>query len=435
MLDQGLNPQWLAMEGSRLLDEKRHAGESVEIEEEESIVDLVDLLGDELAAEISEESAPAASSVEDLEVDDQPAVEEKPTGPPLFLVDDDQLTAQVVARQMRDLNLDVSVFTSSKDYLKALESAVANGAKPYLLIDLIMPKLDGSGISGGIEVVKIVREKYPDLVIMLMSDQVTSELEQKLVPLNLGALVLKPKKSHLGDDQGKQVLAEMAQLISQVIGTDDMPLASAQEVVRSAETGINFGAELLEEVNDAELQAKPTRIEPTPGIHLLGGMLQELNNPALGGGIILLVLRFASELMNRAVIFFVKADEIVGLGQFGLDLEKGNPDDMVRRIKVPTNVDSIFQRALQERTPKHTAFGEGEWDNYLVSQLGGERPNDIFVGPILSEGSVVAVIYGDNLPEHKPVGDTESLEIFLSQAGMAMERALLERRMKDGQAV
>jgi hypothetical protein len=39
------------------------------------------------------------------------------------------------------------------------------------------------------------------------------------------------------------------------------------------------------------------------------------------------------------------------------------------------------------------------------------------------------VLYGDNLPDEKPIGDTESLEIFLSQAGMAMEKALLERRI------
>jgi hypothetical protein len=163
-------------------------------------------------------------------------------------------------------------------------------------------------------------------------------------------------------------------------------------------------------------------------------MLQELNNPALGGGIILLVLRFASELMNRAVIFFVKGEEVVGLGQFGLDLS-GNADDLVRQIKVPAGVDSVFKKAIAEFTPKHTVFSDSEWDRYLVDQLGGQHPEEIFIGPIISEGNVVAIIYGDNLPEKKKVGDTESFEIFLSQAGMAMERALLERRLKGGQAV
>ena len=51
MFDQGLNPQWLAMEGSRILDEKRHRGEDVE-EQGESLVDL-----DALMAEVKGETA------------------------------------------------------------------------------------------------------------------------------------------------------------------------------------------------------------------------------------------------------------------------------------------------------------------------------------------------------------------------------------------
>ena len=43
MLEQGLNPQWLAMEGSRLLDEKRHRGESVEEGADEPVYDTEQL--------------------------------------------------------------------------------------------------------------------------------------------------------------------------------------------------------------------------------------------------------------------------------------------------------------------------------------------------------------------------------------------------------
>lgn len=433
MLDQGLNPQWLAMEGSRILDEKKHRGEPVDVEEEEPIVDLVELLGEELAQEISRDSEPTSL---DASREDEAAEDVKPdsstTGPPLFLVDDDQLTAQVIARQLREINLDVSVFVSPNEYLKAVQSAVAEGKDPILLIDLVMPKLDGSGISGGVEIARMAKEKFPDLSLLLMSDQITPELEAKLKPLKLSGLLLKPKKNQLSDDRGKQILADMMMQVGQLI---DPALIGAVSPEAAEELGINFGAELLKEVDDVELQAKPTRIEPTPGIHLLGGMLQELNNPALGGGIILLVLRFASELMNRAVIFFVKNEEIVGLGQFGLELEGGNADDLVRQIKVPADAESIFRQTLNDPTPRHSVVGESEWDNYLIKKLGGKRPKEIFLGPIISEGDVVAIIYGDNLPNQEPVGDTESLEIFLSQAGMAMERALLERRLKGGQAV
>ena len=71
------------------------------------------------------------------------------------------------------------------------------------------------------------------------------------------------------------------------------------------------------------------------------------------------------------------------------------------------------------------------WNRYLFGQLGGGAPTEVFVGPIVSEGKVVALLYGDNLPEKKPIGDTDSLEIFLSQAGLAMEKAILQRRLKE----
>jgi hypothetical protein len=73
---------------------------------------------------------------------------------------------------------------------------------------------------------------------------------------------------------------------------------------------------------------------------------------------------------------------------------------------------------------------DSQWCNYLKEHLGG-NPTEAFMGPIVSEGKVVAVLYGDNGYDPRPIGDTDSLEIFLSQAGIAMEKALLQRRLKE----
>jgi hypothetical protein len=158
-------------------------------------------------------------------------------------------------------------------------------------------------------------------------------------------------------------------------------------------------------------------------------MLQELNNPSLGGGIILLILRFASELMNRAVILLVKEEEIVGLGQFGIEINGESADVRVRNTRIPKDEDHVFSEALSSFAPYHMEPEKTEWNQYFFNQLGDKNPAEVFVGPLISEGRVVAVLYGDNYDEDKPIGDTESLEIFLSQAGLAMEKALLERRM------
>lgn len=202
---------------------------------------------------------------------------------------------------------------------------------------------------------------------------------------------------------------------------------------RAADSGtFNLGAELRLEFGEDNSEQGGDKAPATPGLHLLRGMLQELNNPALGGGIILLVLRFASELMNRAVIFLVKEDEIVGLGQFGIDaIASLSADERVRRMRVPRNAGSVFEQVLQSWSALKTVTGSGQWDRYLVEELGSGVATEIFLGPIISEGKVVAILYGDNVPDKRAIGDTESLEIFLSQAGLAMEKALLERRLRS----
>ena len=167
------------------------------------------------------------------------------------------------------------------------------------------------------------------------------------------------------------------------------------------------------------------------GISHLRGMLEELNNPQLGGGIILLVLRFAAEFFNRAVVFLVKKETIQGLGQFGLADGDGGADYRVRNLRIPRDEPSLLTPVLQTQFPLKGEVDDTGWNRYFLDQLGVNRPTEVFAGPIVSEGKVVAVLYGDNLPEHKPIGDTDSLEIFLSQAGIAMEKALLQRRLQD----
>ncbi|MFO7983053.1 MAG: DUF4388 domain-containing protein [Desulfuromonadales bacterium] len=295
MLDQGLNPQWLAMEGSRQLDEKIHRGDPLEDEEEEG---------------------------------------------PTFDIDD------LISR-----NADFSAPDRSQS-----------------------------------------------------EDHSPASTNDNEVSLNGGG-----PETNIRD-------------------IEDQPAAAPDIADGGAEAAFNLGAELRREFGEKDID--PARGVASPGLHLLRDMLVELQNPSLGGGIILLVLRFASELMNRAVIFAVKDKEIVGLGQFGIQVEGENADARIRRIRLSTEQDSVFKPLVQSMTPMRSALGEGPVDTYIAEQLGGDRPEEVFLGPVLSEGKVVAILYGDNLPEHTEIGNTESLEIFLSQAGLAMEKAILERRLR-----
>lgn len=419
MLDQGLNPQWLAMEGSRILDEKRHRGESLDPEPEPPAPGLEQLLTVPAEPATAGEGGPEPMTAP---AEGAPGTDCEGL---IYLVDDDRLTREVLADLLHQRGLTCRTFAGGRDLLAALEGAMAGGGTPALLVDLIMPRMDGSGILGGLELAEAIRRRYPQLVPLMMSDHTNAEAEQRARQLGIQEIFAKPKRGDLRQPRGEQLLETLGDALAERFGSGERG-----PVTPGGAGQFHLGEELFRELGVADAADARGGPENSPGLHLLRGMLQELNNPALGGGILLLVLRFASELMNRAVVFFVKGESIVGLGQFGIEGEGHNADARVRQIAVPAREDSLFRAALEQRAPLRAVPGDGAWDVYLREQLGGRKPAEVFLGPILNEGQVVAILYGDNLPGTGPIGDTEALEIFLSQAGLAMEKAILERRLQ-----
>jgi CheY-like chemotaxis protein len=416
MLDQGLNPQFLAMEGSRILDEKRHRGEPVDEfhpppEPEPENVDLAFDIPAEPTAEPQQET-PTPTPVT------QPVTGMRK----LVLVDDDAATRTSLIQLLSQAGYEVLPFEKSEDALIMIDSLFRADERPTLLVDLIMPRMDGTGILGGMELLELVHQNFSELPVLVMADYHNRDAERKVREMEFG-FVIKPRKAEIADPGVMDSFGPALVLELGKIETKEEPAPPQTDKV-------NIGDELRQEMGE-EFTASKTPIAPSTGIALLRGMLEELNDPALGGGIILLVLRFASEFMNRAVIFIVKRDEIAGLGQFGITDSDEVADAKVRKMRIPKGEESLFSQVVEQQIPVKIAPDEGKWSVYLREKLGGGNPKEIFIGPIVSEGKVVAILYGDNIPDQKPIGDTESLEIFLSQAGLAMEKALLQRRLKE----
>lgn len=167
---------------------------------------------------------------------------------------------------------------------------------------------------------------------------------------------------------------------------------------------------------------------------LLASMIAELSGPSSSSEITLLVLRFASEIMNRAVILLVRKDDVVGLGQFGLILPEGSPQERVRSIRIPSSESSVFREVIEKKTTYKSQLPQSKWHQYFVDQLGKEWPAEVFVAPLICEGRVIAILYGDNIPHKDKIGDTEGLEAFIKVTGFAFGKALLERKLQDTQS-
>jgi FixJ family two-component response regulator len=406
-LEQGLNPQFLAMEGSRILDERRHRGELPEDgqnADESSFLDTCDLAFDLMQEDEGEAFVPAQ-------------VEERI----VVLVDDDELVRERLSTLLGGCGFTVHDFSKTEDTLIKIDFLYRDGFRPTVLVDLIMPRMDGSGILGGLELIDLIHDNFPDLTVIVLADHHTNNAEQKVREKGYPFL-LKPRRAEILDEDIFHAFAENLK--------SELAVFSQEKQVEPVNETINLRDELLREFGE---EFKPISVSEShgPAVSLLRSMLEELNNPSLDGGILLLVLRYAAEFMNRAVVFTVREDGIRGLGQFGIVDPDGLADAHVRDLHIPLGSDPTFTRVITSRFPVKEAPERTEWSHYLFEQLGGGEPQEIFLGPLVSEGKVVALLYGDNLPENNTIADTDALEIFLAQAGLAMEKTLLQQRLKE----
>jgi hypothetical protein len=165
-------------------------------------------------------------------------------------------------------------------------------------------------------------------------------------------------------------------------------------------------------------------------LQLLNTMIDELSSPSSGGEVILLILRFASELLNRALVFLVKKEEVWGWGQCGIVLSGKSPDEEIRKIKIPLAEDSVFKNIFDQKNNFKGPFEKLKWHSEVIGHLGGEWPEEVFVGPIMNEGRVIAFLYGDNLPLARKIGEVEGLETFLKIAGYAFGKMMVEKKGK-----
>jgi CheY-like chemotaxis protein len=174
MLDQGLNPQFLAMEGTRIQDKIHHVAEAESAGGGRSD----DAAG--LAFNLADGSKP-------------PAAHPQLVKHQIVIVDDDGPTLRAVAEGLTKSGFIVHAMTSSEDTLVKVDSLRRDGERPAVLIDMIMPKTDGSGVLGGIELLELLHNNFKELQLIVMSDYHHAESEKKI--RELGALfVIKPRR-------------------------------------------------------------------------------------------------------------------------------------------------------------------------------------------------------------------------------------------------
>jgi hypothetical protein len=203
---------------------------------------------------------------------------------------------------------------------------------------------------------------------------------------------------------------------------------SGQEsFIPSEEFSVAEGEETAEETGWEEDWETPA--VQRKDIMALKSLTQELRFPNSASEITLLILRFASDIFHRGVLFMIGKREMVGLGQFGLSIERA--DEKVRATVLHVDNSPFFKKIITEQMTYKGILEKDEITAKLVEALGGIWPKETVIFPIIAEGKVVAFLYCDNAASGETVSETEGLEIFINHAGLALEKSLLQRRIND----
>lgn len=181
--------------------------------------------------------------------------------------------------------------------------------------------------------------------------------------------------------------------------------------------------------------------DPAPGDgHTLGTLslrqvMAEVRSPAFTGETTLQILRYASHVLRRGVLFVLGAGHARPLGQFGLEPEDAPADGpRLRRLALPLDQPSVVAEAAASQETVCGRPARTAWNERLARALGGGLPDEAVAIPVTVSGASAFVLYGDNAPGEEPIACTESLELLMIEAGLALEKTALERRLEEVEA-
>jgi len=191
--------------------------------------------------------------------------------------------------------------------------------------------------------------------------------------------------------------------------------------------------QVLEALAGAERGPRPLAIgnAEEERLRALHAIMEEFRSPSFLGEVALMVMRAGAGVVERGLLFARFDDHMRGMGQYGLQLGGVNASERIRAARFPLNQRSVFADVVELRRSIRGELAKTYWNDHLVWLLGGQRPADAVVVPLIVFGDVWLVFYGDNHPTGTPIGSLETLEVLMIYAGLAMESTRLRGRAPE----
>ncbi len=420
-LAQGLNAQEVLLDLARGMDEdRRDSAAALEASFAEPHAESL------VTAEPEADPSPAAPAASPPPLPSEPPL--PPPQPPaeldpartLLLVDDEDDVRQALAQHFAGGGYHV-VEAENPDLATKRAGELHRGKTAFILVvDLGMPTSGGASFQGGFEVVKRMWKMGLRPPVLLMTDSFGKALQARARQMGVSSVVFKPGLSKL--DPG-QFEADLKAFASKLL-SDVLPRLSSE-----ARLGIPVRPSPERHRSQTSLPAsRPLELERE--LRALQERFEELRQSGGAAQISAAVMKMAREFFERGLLFLVKNEELRGLGGFGLAPGDENLNLLARGIQIPLSEPSFFADTVLAKKPQAGPLPADKWCRHLMGKIGRFRSAEVALLPLLTNRETIALLFGDNPETGRDVGRLESLALFINQAGIALENAFLQVKLK-----
>lgn len=162
----------------------------------------------------------------------------------------------------------------------------------------------------------------------------------------------------------------------------------------------------------------------------LKSVMGEIRSPQFTGEITQKILSYANDIFSRGVLFVVRQDGFGVMGQFGVHSADGQAEVGLRQLLIPDNQPSVLASCAETKATLVGKVDDSEWNQKLQEAIGGTTESKAVTIPLIVNDRVMLVFYGDQILGDRGEGWLEELELLILQAGLAMEKDLLLKRIE-----
>jgi CheY-like chemotaxis protein len=338
----------------------------------------------------------------------------------ILLVDDEEDVRGILSRHFAAAGFEIVEAADPEEAAKVASKLRVEDGPFVLVTDLGMPASGGASFHGGFEVVKRLWKMNLRPPVLMMTESLNQSLRLRARQMGVQSFVFKPTLSKLNPRQFEADLSAFAgKLVSDVL-----PRLAEAATVRPA----------VPPKRRSAAGASPDGSRPagdTSGpFDFLKRRLVDLRQGGDANQIAVLVMKVAREFFERSILFLVKNNEARGLGGFGLAPREETLNLLARQVTIPLGEPSVFHDVARGRRAFNGPPPPDRWLGHLMGRIGRFQSQGILIVPLVAHRETIALLFGDN-PEtgRDPVG-IEALEVFVQQAGIALENVFLQRKLQ-----